>query len=328
MDRGVSIFLDTNIIQTFRGSKNKREFPKSNVSLDKLGISSDYYDIVKFIESNNLVGQIEICIPEIVVMEMKHHMTEGYKKQLKRMRSHIKEHTDLFGNLVVLREEGLKYTDEDYVNHVDSLFEDFFNTPRNYAKWIPFPRQSSILDTLVNKAISGIRPFVAAEINSKPYTDAGFKDALIAETIYEYRKKHNRRCIFITQDNDFGPEFEKTIHPKHKLSLFHSIEDTIKALTEYYDSNYGPLIWVRKEFENNTYLHELLLSENGVQYDESVTKCVVEDVSGFMGKFDLSGDEYEVKMYFIVNETKYDFDIHYDRFAHAILGCSCQIIND
>jgi len=318
MNKETSVFLDTNIIQTFIGGGSKKG---SNVLLHSLGIRPEYYEFTDFIESNGLEDKIEICIPEIVVMEMKHHMKTGFERQLQQLGGQVDEHKKMFGNLADFSAIEMKYDKiESYANYVDSLVADFFNTPKNYAKQIPFPRQEPILETLVSKAISGTRPFFAGKIESKLHSDAGFKDSVIAETIYEYSRNHDRLCIFVTHDDDFSPEFKSTIQPDNKLVLFSSIEMTHKALVEYYGTDSRSRL--QREFTENTYWHEYLLNESGMELDESVTECKVDDV------YIDDGDVFIIKIHFIVNEVRYVFSVKFDSIANDIVDFDCQIEND
>lgn len=91
MSREISIFLDTNIIQSFFDGKNG-----SSVFLDSLGIRSDFHTLTKFIDENDLSNKVEICIPEIVVLEMKQHMKDGFLKQRQKLQDHLKEHKKSF----------------------------------------------------------------------------------------------------------------------------------------------------------------------------------------------------------------------------------------
>ena len=159
MSREISIFLDTNVIQSF---------------LDSLGIRPDFHDLAKFIDENDLSNKVEICIPEIVVLEMKQHMKDGFLKQRQKLQDHLKEHKKVFGNIIDLGAIEIKYDSEQYSDHVVSLFDDFFNTPKNFAKQIPYPRQEPIIDTLISKAIAGERPFFTGKIGTKNHSDAGF----------------------------------------------------------------------------------------------------------------------------------------------------------
>lgn len=316
MNKEISIFLDTNIIQVFIGGKKG-----SNVFLHNLGIQKDYYMLVDFIDHNRLEDRIEICIPEIVVREMKYHMKSGFERQLLQLSDQIKEHKKIFGNLADFSAIGMKYSDsEHYAQYVDSLMDDFFNTPKNYARQVLFPRQGDILDALVGKAISGVRPFFAGKIESKLHSDAGFKDSVIAETIYEYSKVHDRLCIFITHDTDFSSEFTKVIQPDSRLVLFPSIKAAVEALSAYCGTD--ALSRIQREFTENTYWQEYLLNESGMKLDESVTEYKVDSVSVD------EGDVLLIELHFVINEVTYRFFVKFDSAANDMVDFSYETEND
>ena len=65
MSREISIFLDTNILQTFLGNKTG-----SNVFLNSLGIRSQFHELTNFIAENRLERLVELWIAAVVVLEM------------------------------------------------------------------------------------------------------------------------------------------------------------------------------------------------------------------------------------------------------------------
>ena len=307
MNRKTSIFLDTNILQTFRGNKGG-----STVFLSDLGIRPEYYALTSFIDSNRLGDKVEICIPEVVVMEMKYHMNTGFRDQRRQLQEQLEEHKRAFGTLADLGAVEIKLDEAGYSDYVNSRFDDFFNTPKNYAKQIPFPKQESILDTLLAKALSGTRPFFTGKIGSKSHSDA--------ETIYEYSKSHDRLCIFVTQDRDFSAEFQDAIQADSKLVLFPTIDKVIQALVEYYGTDSKTRLL--REFRENTYWYEYLLNESGMKWDDSVTAYGVEDVSVY------EGDVFLVKISFVINEAEYLFFVKFDSAANDFVDFRYQIQND
>ena len=315
MSREISIFLDTNVIQSFFDGKNG-----ASVFLDSLGIRSDFHDLAKFIDENDLSNKVEICIPEIVVLEMKQHMKDGFLKQRQKLQDHLKEHKKVFGNIIDLSAIEIKYDLEQYSDYVVSLFDDFFSTPKNFAKQIPYPRQEPIIDTLISKAIAGERPFFTGKIGAKNHSDAGFKDSVIAETIFEYHRVCGRLCILVTHDSDFSREFENKITDSSEFVLFPSVGATIDALADYYEIS--PQAHLVREFTVNTYWHEYLLNEAGVKLDGSVTDYQVENVSL------VEDNVFLIKMSFLVNEAKYLFFIKFDSIANDIVELNYRIEDD
>lgn len=73
----ISIYIDTNKLQDYFGDKNVR--------LDGFRMSSDYYKLVKYLEDNNLLDKVSICIPQIVIEEMMEHLFSNFKAAQKSL---------------------------------------------------------------------------------------------------------------------------------------------------------------------------------------------------------------------------------------------------
>lgn len=315
MNRDISIFFDTNTIQLFFNGKNG-----SDVFLGKLGISPEYYKLVEFIDRNNLSDRVEICIPEIVVLEMKEHMIRGFSDRLQILKDQLTDHTKAFGDTVGISPIQEKYKIEEYENVVMSLFDDFFKHPRNFTKQVPYPRDGSTMDVLIKKAVSGARPFFSGRVGSKQHSDAGFKDSVLAETIFKHHTDTNSRCIFITRDNDFCEEFKNEIGETDAFVRFSSVDDAITAMRKYYKIPDTQV--VSDKFSGDEYLRCRLLEEAGVEFDASLTDFRVEEVT--------SSDDntFIVKVWFAVNEVEYRFTVLYDYSANAIIEAKYRIMND
>lgn len=318
MNAEISIFLDTNILQSFGVGRGKGG---SNVFLSNLGIPSKFYDLISFIDENHLADKIEICVPEVVTMEMKYHMLSGFKSQSQKLNAIIEEHKKIFGDIAKFDAIEIFYDEEQYEKYVDILIKEFFDNQKNHAQQVFFPRKEPIVDTLINKALSGIRPFFAGKFEGKSHSDAGFKDALIAETIYQYYSVHKNICIFITNDQDFSKEFSKKIQYDSKFVLFTSIENTINALKEYYGADIKERLL--HEFSNSTYLHELILKDIDLELDKSITECKVKSVEE-----DDEPNIFIIKMLFVVNEARYVFTVKFDSIANEIIDLCYKIEND
>lgn len=310
----IAVFLDTNILQSFIGSKNE-----SNVFLYKAGINGEYYNLTEFIDRYHLNNNIEICIPSVVVMEIKQHMYNCFRKNTKQLNDDIEKYKKLFNSLLEI-DYNIKLDEDNYHKFVDGLFDDFIGNPRNQCKIVQHSKDEELIETLLVKALSGIKPFFSGKIEGKAHSDAGFKDAIIAETIYGYCESMGKIGVFISQDRDFAEAFTSRLNNESKYVQFYSIKDTISALSEFFGTD--PVQCLNREFNQNTYLHEYLLHEAGVELDDSVTERIVKDVS-----FD---DENiaNIKMDFVVNESIYHFEVMFDSVANDIIECTYKIEND
>lgn len=321
MGAEISIFFDTNILQSFGigGGRNN----SSDVHLGKLGIPDEFYKFIDFIDDFNLKSQVEICIPEVVVMEMKHHMQNGFCQQIVLLQKDFKLHRNVFGDVVQLEDAEIKYNPNEYKEYVNTLFNEFFDRQKEHVKMIPFPRQNSIIEKLIDKAISGVSPFFSGKIGRKRHSDAGFKDALIAETIYEYQSENNTICLFVTEDGDFCNIFSNKIKADSKLVIFSSIDSVVEALKEHYHADVDIKTKITKTFLEDIYRKERLLNEANLKLDESITESKVIDVKECDGK-----NVFIIKVLFVVNEVEYTFIVKFDNGANEFLDIKTTTEND
>lgn len=289
------------------------------VKISKIGIPSQYYDLVAFIERNSLKGHVEICFPITVINEMKAHMIKSFSKTSKDFAKAIHDYKDLYGDLLAI-EYQVKIPEAEYSEYVDALFEEFFSNPRNYCKCVDHPHSEELIDVLLNKAIAGTKPFFTGGIAGKKHSDAGFKDALIAETIYAYCTHAQKVGMFISADGDFADAFERRLTSKSNYVLVGSIKEAIKQLEDYYETT--PPLRLTHEFSDNTYWHEYLLNDIGQPYDDSLTEVCVNEV------VQQEENLYNVNIHFVVNETKYIFTVLFDNVANDIVDYSYHIEND
>lgn len=315
MNRHISIFLDTNVIQVFLNGKNG-----SRVSLNQLDICPKYYELIEFIGRYNLCERVEICIPEIVVLEMRQHMVSGYSRQLQTLKGQLEDHKKVFGKIVDIGPIQENYKVEEYEKFVDRLFADFFKTPRNFAKQVPYPRDRSTMDVLIKKAVLGVRPFFAGKIGSKCHSDAGFKDSVLAETIFEYHRDTDNLCVLITHDNDFSTDFKNEVREDSAFVRFSSIDDAIVAIKKCYRISDVELVYDR--FSGDKYLRCRVLEEAEMGLDASVTDFNVKQV------IPNDDDTFIVKVWLVANETEYRFTVLYDYSANAIMKVEYKITND
>lgn len=317
-DKKTTIFLDTNVFQIFLGgfSSNKKE---SNVILHSTGTPEKYYDLVEFVNKSKLNSLVEICIPSVVVMECKEHMYECFSRNIESLDEAVKNYQKIFGDLIEF-DVSLKIKAEEYECYVDSLFNEFFSNPRNQCKIVHYGKTDELLQTLLNKALKRIKPFVGGTIAGKNHSDAGFKDAIIAETIYEYCKANNRIGVFISSDSDFAEPFENSLTQTSAYVHFRNIDQTIESLKKFYQVT--PKELVKEMFLTDQYMHEKLLHEAGVELDDSVTNIVLNEITTKDDKM------FDIKISFVVNETIYAFNVQFDNIVNEIIHLTYKISND
>ena len=310
----VSVFIDTNILQSFI-KYGKKDY----VFLANLGIPKNYYNLVSFIEENRLQDYVEICISEVVFKELRQHMIDNFNSFYDNITADMESFSKIGGDILELSYK-IKMTKEAYPKYVDDLIKEFIDNSQNLCKYIPISSKEELIDTLLDKSLRKVKPFVAQTIDGKGYKDAGFKDSIIAETIYAHCSAEDRKCLLISNDSDFGQRFESALNDTNKYVRASTIEQAILFLKEYYETSIEERL--TREFTDNTYWHEYLLKDIEQEYDASVTKVQVESVKEYEENL------YNIDLSIVVNEVEYWFTINFDANGNDILEYKYEIQND
>lgn len=310
----VSVFVDTNILQSFV-SYRKTDY----VFLANLGIPKAYYDLVAFIEDNHLENYVEICISEVVFKELRQHMINMFDNFCKNFAKDMEFYSKIAGDIFECNYT-IKMKREDYPLYVDKLIRDFIETPKNRCVYIPISSKAEMMDKLLDKVLRSIKPFVTNNIGGKAYKDGGFKDSIIAESIYSHCSCPDRKCLLISSDCDFGEGFESMINETNQFIKASSIEQAIMFLKNYYDTSIESQL--TRDFAQNTYWQEYLIRGIGQEYDASVTDIKVE------GAEQITDELYKVTVSIVMNETVYRFIVDFDVNAKEIVDYQYKIQDD
>ena len=301
--RRISIFLDTNVLQATWSVKNDKY-----VFLHELVAQKDYYNLVKFITDYSLVDDVEICIPDVVVFEMQQHMIECFKSNVQRFNDQQEQNKKLFGTLLEVKAV-FNVDKEHYDCHAAKCVSNFVQNSKNLCKVVKHSSGSKLIDNLLFKSIRKQRPFVQTKStnNSKEYSDAGFKDAVVLETIYDYIGKTGTKGIFISADHDFANS-DATI-AENDVVKFASIEKAIDALKQYFGISYASLI--ENKFTTDKYLQDQLLEyvwnyQPNKQYKFTVDNVRLEEDEVYQLDVCIESDtdtfKFKVKYDFVANE--------------------------
>jgi predicted nuclease of predicted toxin-antitoxin system len=162
---------------------------------------------------------------------------------------------------------------------------------------------------LLEKATNSISPFSSAKgINSrgKVYSDAGFKDALIFETMIQTVK--DELCIFVTKDSDFNNAFRDI--GKNNFKCVSAAKEVLEIIIE----NYGIIAKERLEvfLKNDDYIKERILDEAGF---DSNLGCDYVNLEVFKEIDD--GQEFVLNLR--IEGIIYKYDIKYNLLANELI---------
>jgi hypothetical protein len=299
-----SIYIDTNKLQDYFGNKN--------VCLDGFRMSNDYYKLVKYVDDNDLGDKVSICIPRIVFEEMMEHLISGYKSAQQSFNDTIINYKKIFGDLLDIDFEITPYDLEAYKDFILKDFEQTIKQADNKFTIVEYP---DCLPTMIRNALQTVSPFCMAKgKNNKEYSDAGFKDALLFESIINHSNLENERVILFTQDGDF-----KNIITHETFIIANNIDCLLETINDIYQID--PYLKLKRLVEDN-YHRELLLSFADCEYDAAVSDFNVLDINA------LEEELVVVQQECIINETKYTFTYYFDSMANEISECKYEITND
>lgn len=312
----IHIYFDTNSLEdysprTITAKGNNKSFMK----LSEFRFPSYYYDIEKFIQDNELRDKIEILIPEIVWMELEKHMLNQHKQDLANLLTCIGEYKDIFSDLIEINCEN---KEKEYEKYLSRIMKDFLENPRTSAKIIQCPKDNDCITKIIRNAMYTIAPFSEAHKDKKDYSDAGFKDALIVETVFA-NKKDNILTIFVSKDNDFRKVFEETENiiicneenqNKRKDKIIELLSEQFLIQKEV----------IKNEISQNNYMLEELIAQTGLDTNLDYRFGDFESIKEQIDEEDesISVNVWDVIFTMYVGEQLYKFQITYDGNAHGL----------
>ena len=291
----ISIFFDTNIIESQFGTEKEGLKCHKKIVPNKI-----FNDIVNYIKSIDATDKVELYISSISWEEISIHLRENFKNTKDKLTKTIGLYRDAYGNNLDLSYEFKHNTIEEYNSHLEIIKDEFLASYN--CKIIDYPRTLKCFEELVDKCIHKQPPFQKANKGQKEFSDAGFKDALILETIIQHNKETENVCIFISSDKDFAEVKDIII-----CANLESFKDNIIKILgiQNIDS-------IRTRF-NDEYVKGTIIQATGNEYDESVSLFEVLDINPIAeeGLFDVT-----IKV--IINEAEYNIKCQFETSTNNV----------
>lgn len=302
------IYFDTNALECRHSGKA--------LFLSQFTVNPLYYEIEDLIRNMKLVDRVEICIPEIVWYELQEHLVSYFRSEKASMESKILSFRKSFGSLAEITCEFKDCnTESEYTTYATTIAQDFLENPRVNAKIIPCPKDENTMQQIIGQAIHSIKPFRIVKANGKEYTDAGFKDALIFNTLLKYTG--NQLGILVSNDNDFLELFNETT--RTNLKMCRDAKEIQMILSREF--NVISTDMVEGILTTDKYLLQRILTECGIE--ENATVYRMEILSCKMVE-----DDVIVHFAAIVDGVKYLFDIIYNINANELIEASCVFFEE
>lgn len=302
------IYFDTNTLECRHSGKS--------LYLSQFTVNPLYYEIEDLIRNMGLTNKVEICIPDIVWFELQGHLVNHFKSEKNSMEAKIDAFRKSFGYLAeVSCEFKCCRTESEYSDYANNIAQDFLSSPRVNARIISCPKDEETVQQIIQQAIHSVRPFRTAKAGGKEYTDAGFKDALIFNTIVMHTKNH--LGIFISSDNDFSELFEDM--RANNLKMCRSAKDVQFILLQGFNIVSADII--ESLLKSDNYLMQRILSECELDTNAYVTGLKIISC-------ETVEDSVDVNFIALINGEKQSFDITYNMNANELLEASCEVFDE
>lgn len=267
--------------------------------------SGTFDNFVSRIEELDIYDIVSIAIPQIVWSEMRKQNIIAYYKKVKEFEDYVEKHKLPFHSYKI-------DTIKKYEEYLDLKIEEYKNLLENKPitfKELNFP-SNRCYSSLINRAFDKRPPFEGKDKSS----DKGFKDALLWESILEYKKDHNyENIILYTNDKMFNDELKQEyaeVFPNQEIIFISSETEAIlntklSQIAKEKDDTYPIPELSSEEYEKlKEYLYseklvkdieensEKIIGKNGYFHLASFKIIEVNDIENLMGEENYS--EYGV----------------------------------
>ena len=306
----VTLFLDTNVLESRCSGKK--------MFLSDIKASSDFYEIYKFIDDYQL--NVELCIPQIVQLEIRRHLIKFFSSEYKSINDTLENYRKCFGSIIDAKCEFKINNVSDYQTYFEVIWAEFVTKYK--CNIVSTPDNEHLLESVIDKAINTTKPFTFIEKKGhvkKDYSDAGFKDVIVCETISQYQITTSNKCILMSCDGDFNDVFNDDgtiVCCKNANEVKSILSNHFKAYDEFF---------IKQKIENDSYLKESLILETGNVYDEeSVLNFEIKTIT--QDKEDLSTYNLHIECY--VNEVIYRITCKYDSSGNIFFDINSETSNE
>lgn len=294
MKKKYIIVFDTNIL--FNDYKSSGNFCK-------FSFSSPFEKICRRIEELEIYDYVGIAIPVVTWEEIKKHVIDSYSNKFKEVKAKLDKHN--FPNIKVEIET------LDYNLYITQQIEEYkknITSNKNFVKTITLELPSDLKFTkIVKRAFAKSPPFIGKEKES----DKGFKDAVLWESIIEFKEKNEDvKLILFCQDNLFNSELQEEYAKqfneeikffKQKSDLIEYLDMLAKQLNEFSviptskdDENEIEILIKSEKFLNKVRCSEYLTSLSNELHLENISLIDIENYNKIEDKSEIDYEQYEV----------------------------------
>lgn len=202
-----NVILDTNLL--YESGKNEIKNYK------EFELSSNFDSIVSFLETNDLIENYNVWIPEIVFMELEQQRKEKYKVSIDNIKNEFKK-------LENYDKAEYNLPNINYEKELTKIISEY--KKNNKINVLKIPKNEKLFEKILERCVKKQKPFCKG-------SDKGFKDVILWESILDFTNynKGKEKYILITNNSEdfvkileqeFFTKTQKNIHIYYKIKDF------------------------------------------------------------------------------------------------------------
>ena len=303
----VSVFFDTNQL-----GERFNDDGCGNMIVHRIRASKDFYTIQKFTHKYGLASRVSFLFPEISLKEYKRQSVEIFIEHTKSLEDKVEKYKKVFGENLSVNFSFAHKSTADFEAFIERLIQQFML--ENQCLIAHHNANEETFKRFVDKVINREPPFTDAHKGSKKYKDAGFKDAVIEDTIKLFSESTNNVCILLSEDNDWRRCFKKDCNNIYVCKNADQVIDIIcKSLS------LGKLDLIASMFLNNSYIKETSITMANLKYEE-LSLCENIEVDE-----NTDDETYMIRFDYIMDNKTYKIETVYEESSNSVIS---SIISD
>lgn len=319
----IKVFFDTNTMEDYLPFQKDKY-----VRCDRFPESKAFLDLIAF-SKNNRLNNFKICIPEIVLKEIRHHLFYYYEHAQNAYHDSLEKLKKIVG---INFEENHKFS-HNSVDEINAFVSaEVTNFQERYSDCVEILNHpNDFFPSLMDKAVSHVAPFSYAKSGDKDYSDAGFKDAIIWECLLQEAKIDNVVIILFSKDRIFSSSVPE--HLKTKVFVFPEYKSVIDKLRNLY--NLTEVKEIIQRLKTDNYLSSRVLDYVHLTAKEqfSINNILSIDQDSNTDDTDIGDDSqnvdeipqtYTVKASLLVDGKTYTSSIRYDFSSNEVMDAEIE----
>lgn len=250
------IVFDTNILHISYDKK---------ADFTRFHFNSTFKNVIDKVEELDIYQDVNVAVPELVWEELRQQKIYAYHDKLEKVNKYMGNFRFPFHQW-----QNSGEGDGDYSNYIDqeiSQYKEELQGRQVAIKLLSLPSQNRF-PSIVKRALEKRPPFEGRDGKA----DKGFKDALLWESILEYKSEHiDVQILLYTKDQIFNEELAKeysSLFNEMEIKIFNHNEEALLIYLEEVARKIDKFAYIPKEKSEDQDIKEWLCTKNFIKQIE------------------------------------------------------------